>query len=53
MLVQILKRMIERGDTEGLLEKLNIFYSVGQLTANEYTELIQMLGVAPEGEGVG
>ena len=37
--------MIERGNTEGLFEKLDIFYATGKLTEAEYTELTQLLKV--------
>ena len=43
MLYRILKRMIERGNTEGLAEKIDIFFAVGKLTEAEYTELMDML----------
>lgn len=43
MLYRTLKRMIERGQTEGLEEKMDIFFAAGKLTEAEYTELIGML----------
>lgn len=43
MLFRTLKRMIERGDIEGLEEKIDVFYAVGKLTQEEYDELIDML----------
>ena len=43
MLYRTLKRMIERGQTEGLEEKLDIFFAAGKLTQAEYTELMAML----------
>lgn len=39
MLYTILERMITRGDTAGLQEKLDVFYAVGRLTAEEYQVL--------------
>ena len=45
MLYRVLKRMIERGQTDGLAEKIDIFYAAGKLTEAEYTELTGMLGV--------
>lgn len=43
MLYRTLKRMIERGQTEGLEGKIDIFYAAGKLTETEYNELIALL----------
>lgn len=43
MLYRALKRMIERGQTAGMEEKLDIFYAADKLTEAEYTELTSML----------
>lgn len=43
MLYRTLKRMIERGNTAGMAEKLDIFFAADKLTADEYQELIAML----------
>lgn len=43
MLYRTLKRMIERGQTEGMEEKIDIFFAAGKLTESEYTELMDML----------
>lgn len=43
MLYRTLKRMIERGNTEGLETKIDIFYAAGKLTEAEYTELVGLL----------
>lgn len=43
MLYRTLMRMIERGQTEGMEEKLDIFYAANKITEAEYTELIAML----------
>lgn len=43
MLYRTLKRMIERGQTDGLAEKIDIFYALGRITDAEYKELIEML----------
>lgn len=43
MLYRTLKRMIERGQVEGMAEKLDIFYAADKLTEAEYTELTAML----------
>lgn len=44
MLFRTLKRMIERGQTEGMAEKLDIFFAANKLTEAEYLELVAMLG---------
>lgn len=44
MLYRTLKRLIEKGQTEGLEEKIDIFFAAGKLTQAEYNELIEMLG---------
>ena len=43
MLYRTLKRMIERGNTEGMEEKLDIFFAADKLTQEEYTELTGLL----------
>lgn len=43
MLYRTLKRMIERGQTEGIEEKLDIFFATGKLTQEEYQDLLDML----------
>lgn len=43
MLYRVLKRMIERGQTEGLDTKIDIFFAAGKLTESEYQELVSML----------
>ena len=43
MLYRTLKRMIERGQTNGLEEKIHIFFAASKLTESEYQELIAML----------
>ena len=43
MLYRTLKRMIEKGQTEGLVEKIDIFFATGKLTEEEYKELTSML----------
>lgn len=43
MLYRTLKRMIERGQTDGLEEKIDIFFAASKLTRSEYEELIAML----------
>lgn len=43
MLYRTLKRMIERGQTVGMEEKLDIFFATDKLTEEQYTELSDML----------
>lgn len=43
MLYRTLKRMIERGQIEGMEEKLDIFLAASKITAEEYTELMGMM----------
>ena len=45
MLYRTLKRMIERGQIEGMEEKLDIFLASSKITAEEYTELIDRKSV--------
>lgn len=43
MLYRTLKRMIERGQTAGMAEKLDIFFAADKLSGAEYTELTELL----------
>lgn len=43
MLYRTLQRLVERGQAEGLEEKLDLFYALDKLTETEYHELIGML----------
>ncbi len=47
MLYRTLKRTIERGQTDGMQEKLDVFYAADRLTEAEYLELTGMLEDAP------
>lgn len=42
-LYKVLKRMIEKGQTDGIEEKIDVFYAAGKLTDEEYTTLLAML----------
>lgn len=42
MLYRTLKRMIERGNTNGIEEKLDVFYAADKLTEAEYSELLAL-----------
>ena len=41
--LQVLERMIERGQTAGMAKKLDIFYAANKLTDEQYAELTEML----------
>lgn len=43
MLYIIIKKMIERKNTDNLAEKIDVFYAYNKLTKDEYRELIEML----------
>lgn len=43
MLYRTLKRMIEKGNVEGMEEKLDVFYAANKLTLAQYNELIGMM----------
>ena len=43
MLFRTLKALITKGKTDGLAEKIDIFFAVGKLTESEYNELTGML----------
>lgn len=43
MLFNVLKRMIERGQVDGLIKKIDIFFAAGKLSEIEYLELIELL----------
>ena len=45
MLYRTLKRMIERGNIEGIEEKLDIFFAANKISETEYAELIAMLSL--------
>lgn len=43
MLYRTIKRLITLGQTDGLEEKIDIFFATGKLTETEYNELMAML----------
>ena len=43
MLYRTLMRMIERGQIDGIENKLDIFYAAGKISEAEYSELVGML----------
>ena len=51
MLYRVLMRLIESGQTDGLEEKIEIFYAIGKLTNEEFAELMSALSIEiPEDE---
>ena len=42
-LFYVLKAMIDKGKTDGLEHKIDIFYAAGKLTDEEYNILIELL----------
>jgi len=45
MLYNVLKVLIQRGQTDGLEGKIDIFFAAGKLSQIEYEELIGLLPV--------
>lgn len=43
MLYRMLKRLIELGKTEGLEERIDVFFATGKITEDQYNELIESL----------
>ena len=43
MLYRMLKRLIELGKTEGLEERIDMFFAAGKITEEQYNELIELL----------
>ncbi len=43
MLYRTLVALIRKGRTEGLAEKIDIFYAAGKITDEQYMELVDML----------
>lgn len=43
MLYRTIKALINKGKTEGLTEKIDVFYASDKLTKDEYEELIALL----------
>lgn len=43
MTYTMIKKLIERDRTDGLLEKVNVFYLNNQLTKAQYEELVGLL----------
>ena len=43
MLYRVLMRLIEKGQTDGLEVKIDVFFAVGKLTEAEYNQLVSKL----------
>lgn len=43
MLYRVLKRLIKKGQTAGLAEKLDVFFACGKITEEQYSELTSKL----------
>lgn len=43
MLYRVLKRLIDLGKTEGLEERIDVFFAAGKITEDQYNELIGLL----------
>ena len=43
MIFNILTRLIEKGQTEGLADKIDVFFAVGKITEDEYKALLELL----------
>lgn len=43
VLYRTLKRAIEKGQTDGMEDKLDVFYAADKITKEEYDELIALL----------
>ena len=44
MLYGTLKRLIERGQTDGLWNKLDVFFAYGSIDQEQYSELLALMG---------
>lgn len=49
MLYRTLLKLIERGLTDGLSEKIDIFFAAGKVTETEYQTLVMKLQEQQEG----
>ena len=49
-LANIINRMIDKGKTDGLAEKVDVLYLNGELSEDEYTQIMARLKPADEAE---
>lgn len=47
-LARVIESMIKKGRTEGLAEKIDVFYAAGKLTTEEYQYLTSLLDEATQ-----
>ena len=50
MIYQICKQMIQKGQLEGIQDKLDVFWAKDRLTEAEYQELTELLNAAQGGK---
>lgn len=43
MLAKVIRSLIQKGEIEGLRDKIDIFYAASRITDKEYTELVDLL----------
>jgi len=43
MTYKLCKKLIELGRTEGLADKIDVYYAAGRLTTEQYQELMRLL----------
>jgi len=43
VLYKTIKRLVENAQTDGLSEKVDIFYAAGKLTDEQYAEIVGLL----------
>lgn len=48
MLSKVIKSLIQKGEIEGMREKIDIFYAANRLSDKEYTELVELLSEKEE-----
>ena len=46
MTYKLVKKLIALGRTDGLAEKIDVYFAAGRLTATEYEELVGLLSKA-------
>lgn len=46
MIYNLCKRLIAMGKTDGLAEKVDVYYLAGRITTEQYKELMEELGNA-------
>ena len=49
MIYALVKELIKKGMTDGLQNKMDVFFAVGRLTEEQYMELTALIGGAENG----